>query len=96
MEKIILTSLSLEDFSKVIQEAVSTALLGHTQKNVQKENEYELLTRIEAMKFLKVKATKFNEMRQRGLVLPIRVDGKKTLYLKEDLVNYCLEAKAER
>lgn len=46
----------------------------------------EFLTRLEACHLLKVGETKFNELRQKGIVEPIRL-GKKTIYKKKDLLN---------
>lgn len=43
-----------------------------------------LLTRLEAIEFLRIGATKFNELRQEGIVHPIRF-GTKTNYSLADL-----------
>lgn len=43
------------------------------------------LSRKEAFEFLKIGSTKFNELRQKGIVKPIRLD-KKTIYKKSELL----------
>ena len=49
---------------------------------------YERLTRKEAMKFLRVGSSKFNELRRKGLLKPQRA-GNRTYFSKEELVAYC-------
>ncbi len=46
----------------------------------------KILTRKGAMQFLQVGATKFNELRNDGIVNPIRI-GRKTNYRLSDLLN---------
>jgi len=86
---------SQDEIERIVKKVVDEALQEH--RNIQFcQNEFDELplTRQEAMSFLRVKATKFNELRQRGLVIPIRPDGKKTLYLKKDLVALLESCKA--
>jgi len=68
---------------QAVQEAVKPLIL---QLQTLDDNGDKFLSRKEACNFLRVGATKFNQMRRDGLVTPIRV-GMTTLYKKSDLLN---------
>jgi len=87
VEKVALMPYSQDEFEAIIKRVVDEALQEYQNiQSSQSKFDERPLTRKEAMDFLRVKATKFNELRQKGLVTPIRTDSKKTLYLKKDLI----------
>jgi len=93
MEKNIIYNYSPDDLAKIFREILDEALQELNQiKSMQGDGE-ELLTRIQAMGFLKVRPTKFNELRRNGCVIPIRI-GKKTLYSKKDLLEFTVSRKS--
>lgn len=88
MEKLFFSNYSPDDMRNIIKEVVREALHEFNQiKSAQEVINGELLTRKEAMELLRVKSTKFNELRNEGFVHPVRI-GKKTLYRKSDLIDY--------
>lgn len=89
MSKILIENFSSDDMRNFIREVVKEAFEEFGQIKLEQESiNDELLTRKQAMEYLKVKSTKFNELRQEGYVTPIRL-GKLTMYQKQDLVDLC-------
>ena len=72
-------------FKEVIQE---TFVRPNENKCTSKSLIYERMTRKEAMAFLKVGSSKFNELRRKGLIKPQRA-GNRTYYSKTNLISYC-------
>lgn len=82
-----LLGLSIEDFQKIIEEAVALEIkkLGDLDLNPRKE-EKEFLTRNEAMDFLDVSGTTLWSYGKRQLLTPKRV-GSRVYYSKSELLN---------
>ncbi|MFV0419886.1 MAG: helix-turn-helix domain-containing protein [Dysgonomonas sp.] len=94
-DKLSLMPYSQDEMRAIIKGVVCEALQEfESLRAVQKEVADSPMTRKEAMAFLRVKSTKLNQLRRDGLITPIRPDGKKTLYLKEDLINFLKKFKA--
>jgi len=88
-ENVVLIPYTKGEFEGMLSKIVSEALKGAEQvKEIQQVCEFERMTRQEAMAFLKVKDSKFNNLRREGLVIPQR-DGNRTYYDKRQLINYC-------
>jgi len=97
MDKVLMFApYSREEIKALIKESVSEMLLAKvnsSNKGGKGVGEYERLTRREAMAFLKVGSTKFNEIRREGVIHPQR-DGR-TYYDKQELIDYCNSLKCK-
>ena len=86
VQKLILSPYSTDEFKAIFREIVREELQGlGVLGNAQNDEQFDMLTRKEAMAFLKVGATKFNEIRK--LFKPI-IEGRTKFYLKEELIHY--------
>lgn len=86
VQKMILSPYSTDEFKAIFREIVREELQGlGALGNAQNDEKFEMLTRQEAMAFLKVGATKFNGIRK--LLNPI-IEGVTKYYLKEELIAY--------
>lgn len=87
-ESIVLMPYSPDEIRGFIKEVMQETLKSKGNESTAQELFYERMKRKEAMAFLKVGSSKFNELRRKGLVKPQRA-GNRTYYSKTDLISYC-------
>jgi len=78
------TFITPDNLKEILKEVFQELLQDYFPK-IPKDGADEFFTRNEACKFLKIGATKFNELRKQGIVTPVRL-GRKTIYKKSELL----------
>ncbi len=91
MEKIILSTLSIEELTEKLTQKIFTLINSKSQSNSisEKREEKKILTREETAKLCNVKSlTTLWNWEQDGRLVPAMRAGKKPLYLREDVMSF--------
>lgn len=99
MDKVILTSFTLEEIANVIVEKLSTIQNKCDENPVieNDNNDQEFLTREETAKLCKVSSlTTLHNWKHKGILIPKGKAGKKPLYIKKDVLEFLIKKKQIR
>ncbi|WBX70868.1 hypothetical protein [Tenacibaculum retecalamus] len=91
MEKIILSTLSIEELTEKLTQKIYALIRSESKSNLIpiKKEEKEILTREETAKLCNIKSlTTLWNWEQDGRLIPTMRAGKKPLYLRQDIMNF--------
>ncbi|WP_075341182.1 DNA-binding protein [Tenacibaculum agarivorans] len=89
MEKVILSTLSVEELTETLTQKIFALIKSEVKSNPIKTKEKEILTREETAKLCNIKSlTTLWNWEQDGRLIPAMRAGKKPLYLRQDVLNF--------